>query len=64
MSADQEFKQLIRSLYAYLRAFHHARTLQEGAEQNKTPRRLERIAGTLTTAIKPALSKQSQTTGM
>lgn len=36
MTAAQDFKQLIRFLYTYLKAFRHAKTLWASAEQKST----------------------------
>lgn len=64
MSEDENFRRLIRSLYTYLRAFHHEKTLRDGEAQGTKPRRLENIAENLSTAIKPALINTNETTSL
>ncbi|MGL4283373.1 MAG: hypothetical protein ACRCSI_07060 [Eubacterium aggregans] len=55
MSADEEFKKLIRSMYRFLKAFHHSYVLQVSADQNRQPIRLTDLAHQLATSVRPAL---------
>lgn len=59
MSADQDFKQLIRKFYGYLKAFHHLQTLQKGEEQGTPPIFLSQLADRLYSSIHPARPNQT-----
>lgn len=55
MSADQDFKKLIRSMHRFLKAYHHALSIQTSSSQNQQPVRLSRIADRLSTVVQPAI---------
>lgn len=55
MATDQEFQKSVRSMYHFLKAFHHTHTLQASASQNRQSARLVPMANQIVTGIRPAL---------
>ncbi len=59
MSADQEFSQLIRGQYNYLKAFHYLQALKNCSNRKSPPVRLSQLADRLYTSIRPALPNKA-----
>lgn len=55
MSADQDFRKAVRSMYRFLKAFHHAYALQVAESQNRQPAQLVQMANQIATGVQPAL---------
>ncbi|KAG1957531.1 uncharacterized protein LOC120471830 [Pimephales promelas] len=54
MNKDQEFKELVRVLYKFVRAFHHVWEIKVASETKCPPARLQKLAAQISGGIQPA----------